>query len=75
MEQFRDMDMEVWPVNEKILVATMGVWEPEIVNRIKEAQKDDPELQMIIEHVDDRPEFRLIGGVLYCKDCWDWCMP
>ena len=63
MEQFRDMDVEAWPVNEKILVATMGVWEPEIVNRIKVAQKDDPELQMIIEHVDDKPEFRLIDGV------------
>ena len=25
MEQFRDMDIEVWLVNEKVLVATMGV--------------------------------------------------
>ena len=37
MEQFRDMDVEVWPINEKVLVATMGIWEPEIVNKIKEA--------------------------------------
>ena len=44
MEQFKDMDVEVWPISEKVLVATMGVWEPEIVNIIKEAQKDDPEL-------------------------------
>ena len=68
MEQFRDMDVEVWPVNEKVLVATMGVWKLEIVNRIKEAQKDNPELQRIIEHIDDMREFRSIDGILYCKD-------
>ena len=46
----------------------MGVWELEIVNKIKEAQKDDPELLRIIQHVGDKPEFRLIDEVLYCKD-------
>ena len=68
MEQFRDLDIEVWPIGEEVMIASMAVWEPEIVNRIKECQKDDPGLQHIIEHIDDRPEFRLIEGVLYCKD-------
>ena len=33
------MDVEVWPVNERVLVATMGVWEPEIVNKNNELIK------------------------------------
>ena len=45
----------------------MGIWEPEIINRIKEAQKDDSELQRIVDHIDGNPEFRLIDGFLYCK--------
>ena len=44
------------------------MWKPEIVNRIKEAQKDDPELQRIIDHIDRNPEFQLIDGFLYCED-------
>ena len=68
MEQFRDLDVEVWPISEKVMIASMAAWEPEIMNRIKECQKDDPELQRIIDHIDDRPEFRLIEGVLSCKD-------
>ena len=68
MEQFRDMDVEVWPVSENVMVATIGVWEPKIVNRIKEGQNDDPESQHIIEHIDDKAEFRLINRVLYCND-------
>ena len=68
MEQFRDLEVEVWPISEKVMIASMAAWEPEIMNRIKECQKDDPGLQRIIEHIDDRPEFRLIKGVLYCKD-------
>ena len=38
------------------------------MNMIKECQKDDPGLQRIIEHIDDRLEFRLIERVSYCKD-------
>ena len=68
IEQFKDMDVEVWPVNEKVLVVIMGVYETEIVNRIKEGQKDDPELQQIGKHTDDMSEFKLIDGILYCKD-------
>ena len=54
------MDVEVWPISEKVMIASMAVWEPEIMNKIKKCQKDDPGLQRIIEHIHDMPEFRLI---------------
>ena len=44
MEQFRDLDAEVWPISKKVMIASTAVWEPKIMNMIKECQKDDPGL-------------------------------
>ena len=73
MEQFRDLDVDGWPISEKMMIASMAAWEPEIMNIIKECEKDDQGLQRTIEHIDDRPEFGLIVGILYCKD--QLCVP
>ena len=43
MEQFRDLEVEVWPISEKVMIASIVAWEPEIMNKIKECQKDDPD--------------------------------
>lgn len=68
VEQFRDMDVEVWSVGDKVMVATMGVWDQEVVNITKEGQKDNLELQHMIERIDDKPKFKLINGILYYND-------
>ena len=51
MEQFKDLDTEVWPISDKVMIASMAMWDSEIINMIKECSKDD---------IGDRPEFRLI---------------
>ena len=68
IEQFRDLDVEVWLISDKVMIASITVWEPEIINRIKECQNDDSKLQRIIDHIGGRPKFRVINGVLYYKD-------
>ncbi|XXG73138.1 hypothetical protein AAC387_Pa07g2106 [Persea americana] len=35
---------------------------------VKDSQRSDPDLVKVIEQIDQRPEFRLIGGVLYYQD-------
>ena len=50
------------------MVANMHTWEPEILGRIKSSQTKDPELVRLLDNIVDRPEFRLIDGVLYCHD-------
>lgn len=43
-------------------------WEPEIVAKIKKNQCSDLELFKVIDHISERPEFRLIGNVLHYQD-------
>ena len=50
------------------MLATMSAWEPKLLGKVKDSQRDDPKLVRVIEQIDQRPEFRLIGGVLYYQD-------
>ena len=38
------------------------------MGRIKSNQGEDPGLVRLINNIADRPEFRLMDGVLYCQD-------
>ena len=73
MEQFKELDVEVWPINDNVMIASMVMWDLETINMIKECHKDDRWLRRIIEYIGYRPEFKLIDGVLYCKH--RLCMP
>ena len=46
----------------------MSAWEPELLGKVRDSQRNDPRLVRVIEQIDQRPEFRLIGGVLYYQD-------
>ena len=50
------------------MLATMSAWEPELLGKVKDSQRNDPRLVRVIEQIDQMPEFRLIGGVLYYQD-------
>ena len=41
---FRDLDIEFQPQSERVIVANMHTWEPEILGRIKDSQREDSEL-------------------------------
>lgn len=60
--------MELQPLSDKVMLASMSSWEPEIVSMIKDNQTDDPELVRIIDHMEKRPDFSLIDGALYYRD-------
>ena len=65
---FRDIDVQFQPFSDRAMIATMSAWEPELLGKVKDSQCSDPDLVRVIEHIDQRPEFRLIGGVLYHQD-------
>ena len=50
------------------MLTTMSAWEPELLGKVRDSQRNDPRLVRVIEQIDQRPEFRLIGGVLYYQD-------
>ena len=54
--------------SERVLLATMFAWELELLGKVKDSQRNDPKLVRVIEQIDQRPEFRLIGGVLYYQE-------
>ena len=64
----QSLAIEFQPQSERVMVASMHTWEPEILSRIKTSQTEDPELVRLIDSVADRPEFRLLDGVLYYHD-------
>ena len=62
---FRDLDVQFQPLSDRVMLTTMSTWEPELLGKVKDSQHSDPRLVRVIEQIDQRPEFRLIGGVLY----------
>ena len=65
---FRELDVYFQPLSDRVMLATMSAWEPELLGKVKDSQRNDPNLVRVIKQIDQRPEFRLIGGVLYYQD-------
>lgn len=65
--------MTVKLVNDKGALAAMSVFEPILIQHIKDEQFTDPKLARIQDHIADRPDFHLVDGVLYFKD--KLCVP
>ncbi|XXG53142.1 hypothetical protein AAC387_Pa03g1289 [Persea americana] len=65
---FRDLDVQFQMLSDRVMLATMSTWEPELLGKVKDSQCNDPKLVKVIKQIDQRPEFKLIGGVLYYQD-------
>ena len=46
----------------------MTVAEPIFIQKMKETQLQNPDLERIAEHISERPDFRIVEGVLYFRD-------
>ena len=60
--------MEFQSLSDRVMLATMSTWEPELLAEVKDSQCEDLELVKVIEQVDQMLEFKLIDGVLYYQD-------
>ena len=56
-----------------MILAAMSVFEPILMNRIKDEQFEDLNLAKIRDHVADKPDFQLVDGVLYFRN--QLCVP
>ena len=65
---FIDLDVQFQPLSDRVMLATISAWEPELLGKVKDSQRNDPNLVRVIKQIDQRPEFRLIGDVLYYQD-------
>lgn len=67
VEIFRNLDVECQPHSARVMVDSMSSWESDILGKINDSQRNDPELVKVIKRIADRPEFKLTEGVLYCQ--------
>lgn len=67
MEQFQDLNLDVQPNGETVLLANMSAFEPIIISRIKENQKNNPKISKIFEQITMRLGFKVVDDVLYFK--------
>ena len=55
------------------MLANMTMSKPTFIQKVKEIQLQDPDLARIAEHISERPDFKIMEGVLYFRD---WlCVP
>ena len=47
VEEFRDLDVENEFVNDIVMLAAMSVFQPQLIQRIKDSQFQDPELAKV----------------------------
>ena len=68
IEEFRDLDVSIKMVDNRVMVAAMSMFEPILIQQIKDRQFEDPELVRIRDNITVRPDFVLVEGVLYFRD-------
>ena len=67
-QQFEELGGDLQPLREGVMLANMLVFEPSFIRKIKDNQLQDLELARISEHIAERPDFRIVEGVLYYRD-------
>ena len=67
-QQFEDLGVEFQPLRRGVILAKMSVSESTFIQKIKESQLQDPDFARIVEHIAERPDFRIMDGVLYFRD-------
>ena len=68
IEEFRDLNVSIEMVDNKVMVAAMSIFEPILIHQIKNRQSEDPELVRIRDNIASRLDFELVEGVLYFRD-------
>jgi len=68
IEEFRDWDVSIEVMDNQVMIAAMSVFEPLLIQQIKDRQFDDPEFARIRDNIAARPDFVLVTGVLYFRD-------
>ena len=66
--RFEELGVEVQPLRQGVMLASMIVTEPIFIQKIQDSQLQDPDLTKIVEHISERPDFRIVDGVLYFRD-------
>ena len=68
LHQFEELGVEVQPLRKCVMLANMIVSELTFIQKIKDSQLQDPDLIKIVELISERPDFRILDGVLYFHD-------
>ena len=67
IEDFKDSGVSIEMVDNTIMVAVMSIFEPMLIQQIKDRQFEDPELVRIKDSIAITPDFVLVEGVLYFR--------
>lgn len=67
MEQFRDLNLDVQPSGETMLLTNMFAFEPIVISRIKENQRNDMKIAKIFEQIAKRSRFEVVDSILYFR--------
>ena len=68
LHQFEELGVEVQPLRKGVMLASMIASEPTFIQKIKDSQLQNPDVAKIVGHILDRPDFRVVDGVLYFRD-------
>ena len=63
LEEFKDLDVTMKLISDKITLAAMSIFEPNLISA-KEEQFMDPKFVKIRDNVVEKPNFRMVVGVL-----------
>ena len=63
LHQLEELGVEVQPLRKGVMLANMTVFEPTFIQKIKDSQLQDPDLAKFVEHISERPDFRILDGV------------
>ena len=66
LEEIKDLDVNLRPIGEKVLLGSFKV-QPELIQRIKDHQRDDKALAAIFNKMKNKPDFSIVSGVLYFR--------
>jgi len=68
LHQFEELGVEVQSLRKGVILVSMIASEPNFIQNIKDSQLQDPDLAKVVEHISERPDFRVVDGVLYFCD-------
>ena len=60
-QQFKELGVEVQPLRKGVMSANMTISEPTFIQKIKDNQLQDPDLAKNVEHIAERPDFRMVN--------------
>ena len=64
LHQFEELGVEVQQLRKGVMLVNMAVSEPTFIQKIKDSQLQDPHLAKIVDHISERPDFRIVEE--YC---------